>query len=189
MPLRDPALDHAVVNVRDQMDRAVELYRRLGFHMTERGYHTLGSINHLAVLERDYIELIRFEPNAANVRTDSLRYPCGLNALVFGMSEANSVYAELQNSDVPAEPPVAFSRPVPSREAIRTRVSNRAASQRCRSRRAGVLLSAPDTRARLAPRVAAPRQWSRRPDAGRACFGGSAARSRDLQAHVRRPGG
>jgi hypothetical protein len=112
VPLRDPALDHAVVNVRDQMDRAVEIYRRLGFHITERGYHTLGSINHLAVLEHDYIELIGFEPNAANVRTDILRYPCGLNALVFGMGEANSVYAELQNSDVPAEPPVAFSRPV-----------------------------------------------------------------------------
>jgi hypothetical protein len=95
VPLRDPALDHAVVNVRDQMDRAVELYSRLGFHMTERGYQTLGSINHLAVLERDYIELIGFEPNAAIVRTDNLRYPCGLNALVFGMSEANSVYAEL----------------------------------------------------------------------------------------------
>jgi hypothetical protein len=105
VPLRDPALDHAVVNVRDQMDRAVEIYRRLGFHMTERGYHTLGSINHLAVLEHDYIELIGFEPNAANVRTDILRYPCGLNALVFRMSEANSVYAELQNSDVFAEPP------------------------------------------------------------------------------------
>jgi hypothetical protein len=112
VPLCDPALDHAVVNVRDEMDRAVEIYRRLGFHMTERGYHTLGSINHLAVLEQDYIELIGFEPDAANVRTDILRYPCGLNALVFGMSEANSVYAELQNSDVPAEPPVAFSRPV-----------------------------------------------------------------------------
>jgi Glyoxalase-like domain len=112
VPLRDPAIDHAVVNVRDQMDRAVEIYRRLGFYMTERGYHTLGSINHLAVLEQDYIELIGFEPNAVNVRTDILRYPCGLNALVFGMSEANSVYAELQNSDVPAEPPIAFSRPV-----------------------------------------------------------------------------
>jgi hypothetical protein len=112
VPLRDPALDHAVVNVRDQMDRAVEIYRRLGFHMTERGHHTLGSINHLAVLQHDYIELIGFEPNAANVRTDILGYPSGLNALVFAMSEANSVYAELQNSDVPAEPPVAFSRPV-----------------------------------------------------------------------------
>ena len=112
MPLREPALDHAVVNVRDQMDRAVEIYRRLGFHMTERGYHTLGSINHLAVLEQDYIELIGFEPNAANVRTDILRYPYGLNALVFAMSDSNSVYAELQDSGVPAEPPIAFSRPV-----------------------------------------------------------------------------
>lgn len=112
MPLRDSALDHAVVNVRDQMDRAVEIYRRLGFYLTERGYHTLGSINHLAVLEHDYIELIGFEPNTANVRTDILRYPCGLNALVFRMSAANSVYAELQNSGVPAEPPIAFSRPV-----------------------------------------------------------------------------
>src|SRR5690348_9321167 len=83
--LREPMLDHAAVNVREQLDRAVEIYRRLGFQMTERGYHTLGSINHLAILEQDYIELIGFEPNAANVRTDILRYPCGLNALVFRM--------------------------------------------------------------------------------------------------------
>jgi hypothetical protein len=80
--------------------------------MTERGYHTLGSINHLAILEQDYIELIGFEPNATNVRTDIQRYPCGLNALVFGMSDSNSVYTELQNSGVPAERPIAFSRPV-----------------------------------------------------------------------------
>jgi hypothetical protein len=110
--LREPELDHAVVNVHDQMDRAVEIYRRLGFQMTERGYHTLGSINHLAILEQNYIELIGFEPNAANVRTDIQRYPCGLNALVFGMSDSNSLYTELQNSGVPAEPPIAFSRPV-----------------------------------------------------------------------------
>src|SRR3974377_1030330 len=71
---RPPPLDHAVVNGRDQMDRAVQIYRRLGFHMTERGYHTLGSINHLATLEHDYIELIGFKPNTSKLRTDILRF-------------------------------------------------------------------------------------------------------------------
>ena len=45
-----PTLDHVVVNVRDRIDAGLETYNRLGFTMTPRGYHTLGSMNHLAIL-------------------------------------------------------------------------------------------------------------------------------------------
>ena len=44
-----PTLDHVVVNVRDRIDAGLATYRRLGFTMTPRGYHTLGSMNHLAI--------------------------------------------------------------------------------------------------------------------------------------------
>jgi hypothetical protein len=105
-------LDHAVVNVLDRMDEAVERYRRLGFHMTERGHHTLGSINHLAVFDSNYLELIGFEKGATQVRTDILRFPIGLNALVLATDDPIALHDSLSKSGVPAEPPIAFSRPV-----------------------------------------------------------------------------
>ena len=48
-----PTLDHVVVNVHDRIDAAAETYRRLGFTLTPRGYHTLGSMNHLAMFGTD----------------------------------------------------------------------------------------------------------------------------------------
>jgi len=50
-----PTLDHVVVNVRDQIDAGLHTYERLGFTMTPRGYHTLGSMNHLAILGTEYL--------------------------------------------------------------------------------------------------------------------------------------
>jgi hypothetical protein len=114
-----PSLDHAVVNVLDRMDEAVERYRRLGFHMTERGHHTLGSINHLAIFATSYLELIGFEKGATQVRTDILRYPVGLNALVLATEDPFALHARLVERGVPAEPPVDFSRPVEADGAVR----------------------------------------------------------------------
>ncbi len=48
-PLR-PILDHAVINVMDRLDQAAAQYVRLGFQLTERGHHTLGSSNNLAII-------------------------------------------------------------------------------------------------------------------------------------------
>ena len=57
-----PTLDHVVVNVRERMDDAAALYRRLGFALTPLGRHTLGSINHLAMFGTDYMELLGVPP-------------------------------------------------------------------------------------------------------------------------------
>ena len=40
-----PTLDHVVINVRDRIDWGAETFRRLGFTLTPRGYHSLGSMN------------------------------------------------------------------------------------------------------------------------------------------------
>jgi len=106
-----PTIDHVVVNVRDRLDEAVETYRRLGFTMTPRGYHTLGSMNHLAIFGTDYLELIAAQPGDAR-RTDILDWPLGLNGLVFGTEESAAVYAALDAAGLPVEPPLEFSRPV-----------------------------------------------------------------------------
>src|SRR5215472_10632273 len=87
MTLPAATLDHVVINARDDMDRAADLYRRLGFTLTERGYHSLGSMNHLAMFGTDFLELIAV-PKGATIRRDLLDYPVGLNGLAFGSEES-----------------------------------------------------------------------------------------------------
>jgi hypothetical protein len=106
-----PTLDHVVVNVRDRIDAGAECYRRLGFTLTPRGYHTLGSTNHLAIFGTDYLELIA-APAGETRRPEILEAPEGLNGLVFGSEDAAATYAVMRDAGVPVEPFEQFSRPV-----------------------------------------------------------------------------
>ena len=113
-----PTLDHVVVNVRDQIDTGLATYGRLGFTMTPRGYHTLGSMNHLAIFGSEYLELIAAAPGETR-RAEILAAPFGLNGLVFGTENSASAYAALREAGVPVEPPLEFSRPVELTEGSR----------------------------------------------------------------------
>ncbi len=106
-----PTLDHVVVNVHDRIDAAAETYRRLGFTLTPRGYHTLGSMNHLAMFGTDYLELIAVKPGDDS-RSELLSSPTGLDGLVFGTEDAVATYKALRRNEVPIDPPQQFSRPV-----------------------------------------------------------------------------
>ncbi len=106
-----PTLDHVVVNVRDRIEEGLDTYQRLGFTMTPRGYHTLGSMNHLAILGTEYLELIAARPGETR-RAEILASPFGLNGLVFGTDDSTAVYSALHGAGVPVEPPLEFSRPV-----------------------------------------------------------------------------
>jgi hypothetical protein len=112
MTLPIPTLDHVVINARDDMDRAADIYRRLGFTLTERGYHSLGSMNHLAMFGTDYLELIALPKGATTGRLDLLEFSFGLNGLVFGSEDSAVTYEELTAAGVPVDPPVEFTRPV-----------------------------------------------------------------------------
>ncbi|UYN94703.1 MAG: VOC family protein [Enhydrobacter sp.] len=112
MPLPVATLDHVVINARDDMDRAADIYRRLGFTLTERGYHSLGSMNHLAMFGTDYLELIAIPRGATTGRLDLMTYSHGLNGLVFGSEDSAITYEELVRSGVPVEAPTEFTRPV-----------------------------------------------------------------------------
>jgi hypothetical protein len=112
MTLPVPTLDHVVINARDDMDRAADIYRRLGFTLTERGYHSLGSMNHLAMFGTDYLELIAVPKNATSGRLDLLNYSYGLNGLVFGSEDSAITYAALAKAGLPFDPPSEFTRPV-----------------------------------------------------------------------------
>lgn len=63
-----PVLDHVVINVADQLDEASALFRRLGFQLSERGHHSLGSSNHLAVFNQNYLELLGWENDRGTLR-------------------------------------------------------------------------------------------------------------------------
>ena len=106
-----PTLDHVVVNVRDRIDEAEQTYARLGFTLTPRGYHTLGSMNHLAIFGTDYLELIAAKPNDDS-RPEIMAAPIGLNGLVFGSEDAEQTFQVLRDAGVAIDPPQQFSRPV-----------------------------------------------------------------------------
>jgi len=112
---RLPQLDHAVINVQYQMDQAEGSFKDLGFHLTDRGYHSLGSINHLMMFTTDYIELIGL-PEASkgdsSGRPEIANSAVGINGLVFKTSNADETFAHLQEIGMAGDPPKSFSRPV-----------------------------------------------------------------------------
>jgi Glyoxalase-like domain len=105
-------LDHLVINVLFDMDRASTMMSQLGFTLTPRGYHSLGSINHLVIFEGPYLELIGL-PSAADVlRKDLFESPRGLNGLVFKTNDIDACASSLRQSGLAMLEPQSFSRPV-----------------------------------------------------------------------------
>jgi len=111
MALPSPVLDHVVIDVRDRMDEAMRRFAALGFRLTPRGRHTLGSVNHLAMFTTDYLELLGFDEGGAT-RLEIARFPAGLNGLVFKTTDAEAVHRDAEAAGLPVLPVQAFSRPV-----------------------------------------------------------------------------
>jgi hypothetical protein len=105
-------LDHVVINVLTRMDEALAVFAGLGFSLTERGHHSLGSINHLAMFGADYLELIGIEPNADPVRREIADGALGLDGLVFGTDDARQTHRRLVAAGIPVRAPLDFDRPV-----------------------------------------------------------------------------
>src|SRR5438093_12032285 len=111
MSLFPPVLDHVVIDVRDRMDEAARVFAALGFRLTPRGHHTLGSMNHLAMFATDYLELLGFGEGGA-ARPELAPFPIGLNGLVFKTADADVVHAHAEAAQLPILPVQSFSRPV-----------------------------------------------------------------------------
>lgn len=108
-------LDHTVINVGYQMDDAKIAFENLGFQLTERGYHSLGSINHLMMFGTDYAELIGLPAKLQGQQTgraDIANAPLGINGLVFKAHDVDETFAHLQQLGMDGDPPKSFSRPV-----------------------------------------------------------------------------
>ena len=106
-------IDHVVVLVRD-LDKARQAYERMGFALTPRGFHTLGSQNHCVMFGSDYVELLAVpRPHPAlQYYTDFLAKGEGLGAIALATGDAEGLYAELAADGITAEAPLDFSRPV-----------------------------------------------------------------------------
>ena len=105
-------LDHAVINVKYEMDRAVPLFEGLGFTITPRGHHSLGSINHLMIFGTDYLELIGLPEGIEKPRPEIAESPLGINGLVFKAEDVDATYAHLDGLGLAGDAPVSFTRPV-----------------------------------------------------------------------------
>ena len=112
MPLPQ-AIDHVVIAVRD-LDRAAADFAHLGFTLTPRGFHSIGSQNHCIMLGTNYIELL-----AAPVAHPWLDYYRrfleqgeGVAAIAYATDDADATYAQLRKHGAPAKPPMDLSRPV-----------------------------------------------------------------------------
>jgi catechol 2,3-dioxygenase-like lactoylglutathione lyase family enzyme len=114
MPPITPRIDHVVINVANQLDEAVAQYRRLGFTLTPRGHHSLGSSNHLAIFDDDYLELLGYEPRNAQGAARQWGTTPGLTGLVFKTTDADSLFAELSARGIRLDgaAPQAFFRPI-----------------------------------------------------------------------------
>ena len=107
----DCLIDHIVVDVRDRIAEGAAVFRKLGFQLTPMGKHSLGSANHLAVLGRDYLELLGTDVPGGALRPDLAPFPVGLNGLVFLGHESEALSADQQSRGVPAQPALSFFRP------------------------------------------------------------------------------
>jgi Glyoxalase-like domain len=105
-------LDHIVINARTDMDRCEKTFAAMGFQLTPRGHHTLGSINALSIFTNDYLELLGLPPEQPNVRPELAGAPLGLNGVVFKTANADETHAHLASLGIDAAPPKSFSRPL-----------------------------------------------------------------------------
>ena len=107
------AIDHAVVAVRD-LDAAATGFRQIGFTLTPRGDHSIGSHNHCIMFGSTYVELLAApKPHPwLDYYRAFLRSGDGLAAIGLRTPDADLAYEELRAHGVAVKPPMDLSRPV-----------------------------------------------------------------------------
>ncbi|MGI9026378.1 MAG: VOC family protein [Burkholderiaceae bacterium] len=105
-------LDHLVLNVLFEMDAAASLFESLGFQLTPRGRHSLGSINHLIMLPGSYVELVGLPRDVDRIRKEVFDSPHGPSGLVPGSDDIDATRRRLQELGLHPGDIQDFSRPV-----------------------------------------------------------------------------
>jgi Glyoxalase-like domain len=115
-------IDHVVIVVND-LAAAAGSFRRMGFVVTPRGEHTLGSQNHCVMLGDDYIELLLSPPENPHPSrqhyTEFAATGDGLAVIALRTDSAREAYTEMLWAGFAPSDPVDFSRPVRLPEGVR----------------------------------------------------------------------
>ena len=111
--------DHVVINVGLNIDEAEKIFKNLGFSLTPRGRHTLGSINNLMIFGTNYLELLGMPDDNKTYREGISDAPVGINGVVFKTDDVGLAYDHLCALGIDGEPPGTFSRPVKIRNELR----------------------------------------------------------------------
>lgn len=105
-------LDHLVINALFEMDAAEALFTSLGFQLTPRGRHSLGSINHLMMVSGCYLEIVGLPRDTDRLRQDVLDSPHGPSGFVPGSDDIDATRRRLLDVGLHPEAVQDFSRPV-----------------------------------------------------------------------------
>jgi hypothetical protein len=106
------SVDHAVVICPD-LDAAAQAWQTLGFTLTPRGFHSLGSQNHCVMLARDYLELLHVTaPSPSRQYYWNAQPLGGCAAMSCKTDDAFGAAARLRGGGWHTSDPIEFSRPV-----------------------------------------------------------------------------
>ena len=115
-------IDHVVLVVRE-LDGARDAFARMGFTVTPRGDHTLGSKNHCVMFGHDYIELLMSPAEnphpSRQYYTEFARAGDGLAGIALKSADAKGAYTELLWAGFQPGDTLEFSRPVALPEGTR----------------------------------------------------------------------
>jgi hypothetical protein len=107
-------LDHVVVMV-DGIDAAEAAYRRLGFQVQPRGFHSkLGTANHLMIFDKDYFEILGIvEDTEFNAeRREWLKGGGGLANVALATDGADIAFDAFKAAGLNPDAPLFFDRAV-----------------------------------------------------------------------------
>ena len=111
------SLDHLVINSHFAVEPVAEIFRTLGFTLTPRGFHSLGSLNYLIMFPEHYLELVGLPAEGDKIRKELLDSPPGIDGLVFASNDAEQTARNLSDAGFPLQPVQSFSREVVSGDA------------------------------------------------------------------------
>ncbi len=105
-------LDHLVINTHFAIEKTAERFQKLGFTLTPRGYHSLGSLNHLIMFADRYLEIVGLPTGTDPIRQELLDSPVGIDGLVFATGDARRTARRLDEAGFTLQPVQEFSREV-----------------------------------------------------------------------------
>lgn len=113
MTMHAVSFDHAVVVCPD-LDATAQGWRDLGFTLTPRGFHTLGSQNHCIMLGSDYLELLHVTAPSPSRQYywDAQASGGGCAAMSCKTGDAFATATHLRKGGWHASEAIEFSRPV-----------------------------------------------------------------------------